>query len=66
MDKNVQSCNQALDCNDAQSLGIYIFIMSKLFFPQVFTREKILGQVTREDKSFEKQKNIYIILFLFF
>ena len=43
---------------------VYIFI--ETFFPQVFTREKILGQVTREDKSFEKiEKYLHYIISFF-
>ena len=43
---------------------LYIFI--ETFFPQVFTREKIVGQVTREDKSFEKTgKYLHYIIFIF-
>ena len=35
------------------------------FFPQVFTREKIVGQVTREDKSFENRK-IFTLYYFYF
>ena len=63
MDKNVLSCNQAADCNDVQSWGLkYIFI--ETFFPQVFTREKIVGQVTREDKSLKNRK-IFVLYYFY-